>query len=90
MHELSCIKDEDNTPTVEYLLTLYNNLPYIIVSVTKENTIVNCTPNVEKLLNLKYNDVKKQNINEFVIKHNLKCQVLNENNNETILLLNNT
>lgn len=90
MHELSCIKVEDNTPMVDYLLTLYKSLPNVIVSVDKENLVSNCTPNVEKILNIKFNDIKNKDLHEILTRYNLKCNVLNEGNNETILMLDNT
>ena len=89
MHELNCIKEKDSTPTVEYLLNMYNNLPFLVLNVDKNNIILNASPNIETILNKKINDVRNTDLYSLELKDNTNFKVIYEDNNERILMLTN-
>ena len=87
MHELNCINETDDVPTVEYLLKIYTHFPHVILNLDKDDMIINASPNVKRLLCKDIKDLKNKPFNDLKLNHDLDYDVLYEDNNERIVMI---
>lgn len=89
MHEMSCFSDNESImPTTDFLMDLYNNLPFVVMQVDNNNIIKNISPNVKKLHHIDVKDLRNKSLDSLRFNDkSFKVNRLHSNNNESIIAL---
>ena len=89
MHEMNCLCDNECiTPGVDFLIDLYNNLPFVVMHVDSKDIIKNVSPNIKQLLNMEIKDLKNHNIKTLVLNRDVYLQKIPTSNHEFIIFVN--
>lgn len=87
MHEMKCLNVNDQvfTPNTDFLLQLYNSLPFVILQTDSRKTVTSASPKCKELLNIDPKDIKDKNIHELFNQD--KLLTIFENNNNSIIMI---
>ena len=86
MHEMECLNEDiHDKPSVDFLLKLYNNLPFVIVNI-ENDVVTNVSENCTKILGMTRNYIKN---NMSSVLHNIsheKTEICTDNDKKIILI----
>lgn len=88
MHEMKCLStDIEDNPTVDYLLQIYNNLPYVIINVNDNNQILNISPNFKNILKMNKCDIQNNIKNILYDEKTYDKKIIFENDSNKVVIV---
>ena len=89
MHEMNCLCDNECIiPGVDFLIDVYNNLPFVVIHMDGNDIIKNVSPNIKQLLNVEVKDLKNKNIKTLILNHDVNLKKIPTSNHEFVIFVN--
>ena len=88
MHEMNCLCDNECIiPGVDFLIDLYNNLPFVAIHLDSKDVVKNVSPNIKSILNMEVKALKNKNIKTLIMNKDVRLEKIPTNNHEYIIFV---